>query len=42
MSTHVLLNILNEFRIKCEAYQAFYLFFTTCLIDSVIQEHDNA
>ena len=26
--------------IKCEACRAFYLFFTTSLIDSIIQEHE--
>ena len=25
--------------IKCEAYRAFYLFFATSLINSIIQEH---
>ena len=35
MSIHVLLNILNELRIKCEACQAFFLFFTTSLINSI-------
>ena len=41
MSAHVLLNLLNELgkRDKCEACQAFYLFFTTSLINSIIQEH---
>ena len=33
MSAHVLLNLLNE------ACLAFYLFFATSLINSIIQEH---
>ena len=42
MSAHVLLDLLNELGkvIKCEACQAFYHFFTTCLINSIIQEHE--
>ena len=28
-----------EEKIKCEACQAFYLFFATSLINSIIQEH---
>ena len=43
MSAHVLLNLLNELRkreIKCEACRAFYLFFATSLINSIIQEHE--
>ena len=45
MSAHVLLNLINEFRnsgkeIKCEACRAFYLFFATSLINSIIQEHE--
>ena len=40
MSAHVLLNLLNELGIKCEACQAFYLFFATSLINSIIQEHE--
>ena len=41
MSAHVLLNLLNELgkEIKYEACRAFYCFFTTCLINSIIQEH---
>ena len=46
MSAHVLLNLLNELgkrdkmrEIKCEACRAFYLFFATSLINSIIQEH---
>ena len=41
MNAHVLLKLLNELgkRVKCEACQAFYLFFTTSLINSIIQEH---
>ena len=42
MSAHVLLNLdlLNELMIKCEACRAFYLFFATNLINSIIQEHE--
>ena len=42
MSAHVLLNLLNELgkEIKCETCRAFYLFFTTSLINSIIQEHE--
>ena len=43
MSAHVLLNLLNELgkkEIKCEACRAFYLFFATSLINSIIQEHE--
>ena len=42
MSAHVLLNLLNDLRkeIKCEACRAFYLFFATGLISSIIQEHE--
>ena len=42
MSAHVLLNLLNELgkEIKCEASQAFYLFFATSLINSIKQEHE--
>ena len=42
MSAHVLLNLLNELRKrdKCEASRAFYLFFATSLINSIIQEHE--
>ena len=42
MSAHVLLNLLNEWgnEIKCEACRAFYLFFATSLINSIIQEHE--
>ena len=29
-----------EKEIKCEAWRAFYLFFTTGLINSIIQEHE--
>ena len=41
MSAHVLLNLLNELGkvIKCKACQAFYIFFATSLINSIIQEH---
>ena len=41
MNAHVLLNLLNELkRDKCKACQAFYLFFSTSLIHSIIQEHE--
>ena len=41
MSARVLLNLLNELRKrKCEACQASYLFFATCLINSTIQEQE--
>ena len=43
MSAHVLLNLLqNELGkvIKCEACRAFYLFFATSLINSIIQEYE--
>ena len=42
MSAHGLLNLLNELgkRDKCEACRAFYLFFATSLINSIIQEHE--
>ena len=43
MSAHVLLNLLSiklGKEIKCEACQAFYLFFTTSLINSIIHEHE--
>ena len=47
MSARVLLNLLNELgkkeikcEIKCEACRAFYLFFATSLIISIIQEHE--
>ena len=38
MSAHVLLNLLNELEreIKCEACRAFYFFFATSLIISII------
>ena len=42
MSAHVLLNLLNELggekEINCEACRAFYLYFMTSLIHSIIQE----
>ena len=40
MSTHVLLNLLNELgkRDKMRSLTAFYLFFATNLINSIIQE----
>ena len=42
MSARVLLNLLNELGkgIKCKASRAFYLFFATSLINSIIQEHE--
>ena len=41
MSARVLLNVLNELgKRKCEACRAFYLFFATILINSIIQEHE--
>ena len=42
MSAHVLLNLLNELgkEIKCKASLAFYLFFATSLIFSIIQEQE--
>ena len=42
MSAHVLLNLLNELgkRDKMRGLRAFYLFFTTSLINSIIQEHE--
>ena len=54
MSTHVLLNLLNELGkrdkmrglpsilslFRNEACRAFYLFFATSLINSIIQEHE--
>ena len=42
MSAHVLLNLLNELgkREKCKPRRAFYLFFATSLINSIIQEHE--
>ena len=41
MSAHVLLNLLKEIEkeIKCEVCRAFYLFFATSLINSIIQDH---
>ena len=42
MSARVLLNLLNELgkEIKCEACRAFYFFFATSLINSIIHEHE--
>ena len=43
MSSHVLLNLFNELRtktIKCVVCRAFNHFFATCLINSIIQEHE--
>ena len=43
MSDHVLLNLLSELgkRDNCEACRAFYLFFATSLINSIIQKHES-
>ena len=42
MSAHVLLNLLKDLgkEIKCEACRAFISLFATCLINSIIQEHE--
>ena len=42
VSAHVLLNLLNELgkRDKMRGFRAFYLFFATSLINSIIQEHE--
>ena len=42
MSAHVLFILLNELgkQTKYEACRAFYLFFATSLINSIIQEHE--
>ena len=42
MSAHVLLNLFIELgkRDKCEASRAFYPFFSTSLINSIIQDHE--
>ena len=42
MSARVLLNLLNDlgYEIKCEARQAFYLFFATSLLNSIVQKHE--
>ena len=42
MSAHVLLNLLNELgkKDKMGACRAFYRFFATSLINSIIQEHE--
>ena len=43
MKAHVLLNLLNKLwnrEIKCEARRAFYLYFPTGLINSIMQEHE--
>ena len=42
MSAHGLLNLLNELgkSVNCEACRAFYLFFATSLIHSIIREHE--
>ena len=43
MSPHFLMNLLNELgkrEKKCEACQAFYIFFATSLINSIKQERE--
>ena len=42
MNAHVLLNLLNELgkMMKCDACRAFYYFFATSLINSIIQEQE--
>ena len=42
MSAHVLLDFLNELKKsdKMQGLQAFYHFFATSLINSIIQEHE--
>ena len=42
MSALVLLSLINELggEIKCEACQAFYLFFATSLLKAIVQEHE--
>ena len=42
MSPHVLFNLLNGLgkQIKCEACRAFYRFFATSLMNSIIQGHE--
>ena len=42
MSDRVLLNLLKELgkRDKCKACRAFYLFFATSLINSILQEQE--
>ena len=41
MSDHILLNLLNELRKRDNVRgRAFYLFFATSLINSIIQEHE--
>ena len=42
ISAHILLIYQTSWRkeIKCEACRAFYLFFATSLINSIIQEHE--
>ena len=42
MRAQVLLNLLKswEKEIKCEACRAYYLFYATSLINSIIQEHE--
>ena len=42
MSSHVLLNLLNEFRKKdkMRGLSSIYFFFATSFINSIIQEHE--
>ena len=42
MGAHVLLNLLNDLmkRDKMRGLRAFYIFFATSLINSIIQEHE--
>ena len=42
MSAHVLLNVLNELvkRYKMLDFQSIYRLFATCLVNSVMQEHE--
>ena len=42
MSAYVLLNLLNELgkRDKMRACRAYYLFFATSYINSIVQEHE--
>ena len=42
MSAHVFIELMKRVgkEIKCEACRAFYLFFETSLINSIIREHE--
>ena len=41
MTAHVLVNLTSIGKeIRCEACQAFYCYFATSLINSIIQEHE--